>query len=148
MRYFNHLCHSWNRRPAYASGNAESSACYETRSHRGAQFGVRRPLRYLSYQLDLSENQMRRMSSVLNGIKNEREQATLDEKRTLTAIADLMGGGTPTLEEFGEALQPRTRSAEQLQAEIARGLVQISDILDEDQREQFVGLLLSGAISF
>jgi len=103
-------------------------------------------LRYLSYQLDLSENQMRRMSSVLNAIKNEREQSTLDEKRTVTAIADLMAEGTPTLEEFSEALQPRTKNAEQLQTEIARGLVQISDILDEDQREQFVGLLLSGAI--
>ncbi len=148
MRHFNHLCYSWYRRPAYASGCADNSSCYETRKHRGAQFGVRRPLRYLSYQLDLSENQMRRMSSVLNAIKNEREQSALDEKRTVTAIADLMADGTPTLEEFSEALQPRTRSAEQLQAEIARGLAQISDILDEDQREQFVGLLLSGAISF
>ncbi len=148
MRYFNHLCYSRYWRPAYASGCVDTSSVYETRKHRGAQFGVRRPLRYLSYQLDLSENQMRRMSSVLNAIKNEREQATLDEKRTVTAIADLMADGTPTLEEFGKALQPRTRNAEQLQAEIARGLVQISDILDEDQREQFIGLLLSGAISF
>ena len=148
MRHFNHLCYSRYWRPAYASGCVDTSSVYETRKHRGAQFGVRRPLRYLSYQLDLSENQMRRMSSALNAIKNEREQATLDEKRTVTAIADLMADGTPTLEEFGKALQPRTRNAEQLQAEIARGLVQISDILDEDQREQFIGLLLSGAISF
>ncbi len=148
MRHFHHLCHSWYSRPAYASGCADNSSYYETRKHRGAQFGVRRPLRYLSYQLDLSENQMRRMSSVLNAIKNEREQSALDEKRTVTAIADLMADGTPTLEEFSEALQPRTSNAEQLQAEIARGLAQISNILDEDQREQFVGLLLSGAISF
>ncbi len=148
MRYFNHLCYSRYRRPAYASGCVATSSCYETRKHRGAHFGVRRPLRYLGYQLDLSENQMRRMSSVLNAIKNEREQSTLDEKRTVTAIADLMAEGTPTLEEFSEALQPRTKNAEQLQTEIARGLVQISDILDEDQREQFIGLLLSGAISF
>ncbi len=148
MRYFNHLCHSRYWRPAYTSGCVDTSSHYETRTHRGAHFGVRRPLRYLSYQLDLSENQMRRMSSVLNSIKNEREQSTLDEKRTVTAIADLMADGTPTLEEFSQALQPRTRNAEQLQAEIARGLVQISDILDEDQREQFIGLLLSGAISF
>ena len=148
MRHYNHLCHSWYLRPAYASGCADTSSRYETRKHRGAQFGVRRPLRYLSYQLDLSENQMRRMSSVLNAIKNEREQSALDEKRTVTAIADLMADGTPTLEEFSEALQPRTRSAEQLQAEIASGLVQIFDILDDDQREQFVVLLLSGAISF
>ena len=148
MRHFHHLCHSWYRRPAYASGCADDNSCYETRRHLGAHFGVRRPLRYLGYQLDLSENQMRRMASVLNAIKNERKQSELDEKRTLTAIADLMTDGTPTLEEFSEALQPRTESANQLQAEIASGLAQISDILDEDQRERFVGLLLSGAISF
>ena len=148
MRHFNHLCHSWYWHPAYASGCTDNSSRYETRYHRGAHFGVRRPLRYLGYKLDLSENQMRRMSSVLNAIKNERDQSALDEKRTITAIADLMADSTPTLEEVSEALQPRTKNAEQLQAEIARGLVQISDILDEDQREQFVGLLLSGAISF
>ena len=148
MRHFNHLCHSWYLRPAYADRCTETQPSYETRRHRGAQFGVRRPLRYLSSQLDLSENQMRRMASALNAIKNEREQSALDEKRTVTAIASLMAEGKPTLEELSEALQPRTKSAEQLQAEIAQALVQISDMLDEDQREQFVGLLLSEAISF
>jgi uncharacterized membrane protein len=105
-------------------------------------------LRYLSSQLDLSENQMRRMASALNAIKNEREQSALDEKRTVAAIADLMTDGTPTLEELNAALEPRNKSAEQLHAEIARAMVQISDTLDEDQREQFASLLSSGAISF
>jgi len=98
--------------------------------------------------LDLSENQMRRMASALNAIKNEREQSTLDEKRTVMAIADLMTDGTPTLEELNAALEPRNKSAEQLHAEIAQAMVQISDMLDEDQREQFASLLSSGAISF
>lgn len=148
MRHFNLVCHSWYWRPAYTNGCTDNNSCYETRNRRGAQFGVRRPLRYLSYQLDLSENQMRRMASVLNAIKNQREQSVLDEKRAATAIADLVANGTPTLEDLNEALAPRTQSAEQLHAEIARALVQISDMLDEDQRGQFAGLLLSGAISF
>ena len=62
-----HYCRSMYWRPAYAHGRSTSSNtknnCYETRGHRGAHFGVRRPLRYLSYQLDLSENQMRRNAS-------------------------------------------------------------------------------------
>ena len=148
MRHFNHLCHSWYLRPAYANRCTDTQPSYETRRHRGAQFGVRRPLRYLSSQLDLSENQMRRMASALNAIKNEREQSALDEKRTVAAIADLMTDGTPTLEELNAALEPRNKSAEQLHAEIAQAMVQISDMLDEDQREQFASLLSSGAISF
>ncbi len=148
MRHFNHLCHSWYLRPAYANRCTDTQPSYETRRHQGAQFGVRRPLRYLSSQLDLSENQMRRMASALNAIKNEREQSALDEKRTVAAIADLMTDGTPTLEELNAALEPRNKSAEQLHAEIARAMVQISDTLDEDQREQFASLLSSGAISF
>lgn len=143
-----HYCRSMYWRPAYAHGCSSRNTHYETRSHRGAQFGVRRPLRYLGYQLDLSENQMRRMGSVLNAIKNEREQLALDEKRTLSAVADLLTEGVPTLEELNDALALRNTSSEKLQGEIAQALAQIADMLDEDQREQFVGLLVNGSIAF
>ena len=108
MRHLNHLCHSWYLRPAYANRCSDTKTHYETRGHRGAHFGVRRPLRYLGAALDLSENQMRRMASALNAIKNEREQSTLDEKRSAAALADLMAEGTPTLEEMNAVLAPCT----------------------------------------
>ncbi len=139
----------WPWRAAYA-GHVQSSKPYESRWHhrRGADFGVRRPLRYLAHHLDLDESQMRRMAQVLNQLKTERDQAELDEKRTVTALADLLAEGTPTLEDAKRALEARTVSAQRLTEETAQAVVTISSFLDDDQQVQFVNLLLTGAISF
>lgn len=152
-----HLCWPW--RYAYAghspSNSCSTSSCnngsrYETRWHHrggGRSFGVRRPLRYLSHHLDLDESQTRRMASVLNQLKTEKEQAELDEKRTVGALAELLEAGTPTLEEAREVLASRVTSAEQLREETAKAVVQICDFLDDDQREEFINLMLTGSVS-
>ncbi len=123
---------------------------FESRWHQrgGSNFGVRRPLRYLAHRLDLDETQTRRMAAVLNQLKTEREQAELDEKRTVAAMANLLANGTPGLDEVRDALSQRVKSAEHLQDETAKAVVTISDFLDEDQRDQFINLLLTGAVSF
>ena len=38
--------------------------------------------------------------------------------------------------------------AERLHQEIAKALTQIADILDDEQREQFVSMMVSGVITF
>ena len=145
MRHAN--CWPW--RFAYA-GHQTNKPFHESRWHnRGSSksFGVRRPLRYLSYHLELDESQTRRMATVLNTLKTEREQAELDEKRSLAALAALLEKGTPTLDEARQALQGRTDSAERLKEETAKATVAISDFLDDDQREEFINLLLTGTVS-
>jgi hypothetical protein len=112
--------------------------------HRGASFGVRRPLRYLAHNLDLDEHQVRRMATVLNQLKTEREQAALDEKRTIAGLAALMETGTPTLEDCRTELAGRTRATEQLNEETAKSIVAICELLDDDQRAEFVNLMLTG----
>lgn len=87
------------------------------------------------------------MATVLNTLKTEREQAELDEKRTVTALAALLEEGTPTLDEAREVLKARVDSSEQLKEETAKALVAISDFLDDDQREEFINLLLTGSVS-
>ncbi len=151
-------CHSyrWPWRFAYAdqSTHQTSNRCkinrYETRWHNrgGADFGVRRPLRYLSHHLDLDENQTRRMAAILNQLKTEREQATLDEKRCASALAQLLEAGTPTLEETREVLSPRVASAEHLKEEVAKAIVAISSFLDDDQRGELITLMQTGQVSF
>ncbi len=123
---------------------------FESRWHGrgGAGFGVRRPLRYLVHRLELDESQTRKMASVLNSLKTERDQSELDEKRTVTAMANLLAEGTPSLADTRAALAGRVRSAEHLQEETAKAVVAISDFLDEDQRGEFVNLLLTGSLSF
>lgn len=149
----------WPRRLAYASqflSKKHSNALdgnhnhYESRWHNrgGSNFGVRRPLRYLAHRLDLDDSQTRRMASVLNQLKTEREQAELDEKRTVAAMANLLADGTPTLEEVRGTLIGRVKSAEQLLEETAKAVVAICDFLDDDQRDEFINLLLTGSVSF
>ena len=87
------------------------------------------------------------MATVLNTLKTEREQAELDEKRTVAALASLLEDGTPTLDEAREVLKARVDSADQLKEETAKALVAISDFLDDDQREEFINLLLTGSVS-
>ena len=142
----------WHGRPAYAY-SLHFSSPYESRRHghghsrRGSDFGVRRPLRYMRYQLDLDESQTRRVAAVLNRLKLEREQGQLDEKRCVAAIADLVAVGSPTQEEVKVALAARVTNAERLQNEVALVVREICEILDDDQREVFSDMLRTGSIS-
>ena len=58
----------------------------------GGPFGVKRPLRFLAYKLELDENQVAKLARLLDELKTERAQAAVDERRTLTAFADAMAG--------------------------------------------------------
>lgn len=152
MRYFSHYCRGWRRHQAFAVAAGEAAAYVESRGHHrhgggGASFGVRRPLRYLSYQLDLDDSQTRKVASVLNRLKTEQEQATLDQKRTTQGLAELMLGGEPHDEELKVVLAPRLESAQRMQAEVTHAIRSLYAILDEDQRERFADLLNSGAIT-
>jgi len=146
MRHTNY-CLPW--RFAYAANHSDKPH-YESRWHHqgGRNFGVRRPLRYLAHRLDLDDSQIRKMASILNQLKTEREQAELDEKRTVAGMANLLADGTPTLDEIREVLSGRVKSAEHLQEETAKAVVAISNFLDDDQRDEFVNLLLTGSVSF
>ncbi len=147
--FMRHTNYCWPWRYAYAASHSDKPH-YESRwSHRGGRnFGVRRPLRYLAHRLDLDDSQTRKMASILNQLKTEREQAELDEKRTVAGMANLLADGTPTLDEIREVLSGRVKSAEHLQEETAKAVVAISNFLDDDQRDEFVSLLLTGAVSF
>src|SRR5262245_39370814 len=61
-------------------------------SSEGGGFGVRRPLRFLAYKLGLSDSQVAEMARILNDLKTERAQAAVDDRRTLTALADAVSG--------------------------------------------------------
>src|ERR1700678_4514792 len=54
----------------------------------GGGFGVRRPLRFLAFKLDLSEKQVSELAAVLSELKTERAQAAVDQRRTTSTLAD------------------------------------------------------------
>src|SRR5579871_5517581 len=54
----------------------------------GGSFGVRRPLRFLAYKLDLDESQVTELATILHDLKTERAQAAVDDRRATAALAD------------------------------------------------------------
>lgn len=157
---------AWPLRYAYAYGYGESTEhsrgereeatatpWYASRGHHhwksgrhAGSFGVRRPLRYLSYQLDLDESQRRRVAVVLDAVKTEREQAALDEKKMAADLAELVAKPQLTDEALNGVLAARVRSTERVQARVAAAIREIVDVLDPDQREEFAYLVRTGAI--
>ncbi|HUM01354.1 MAG TPA: Spy/CpxP family protein refolding chaperone [Thermoanaerobaculia bacterium] len=113
----------------------------------GAGFGVRRPLRYLAFKLDLSEAQIAELAAVLDELKIERAQAALDGRRSTSALADAVSSGSFDDAKAAEAGASRVRSAERLRDAVARALKRIHAILDDEQRKKLAYLLRTGALS-
>lgn len=113
----------------------------------GGAFGVRRPLRFLAYKLNLSEEQVAELAKILDELKTERAQAAVDDRRTVAAFADAIG-----LEQFDEAraregAELRTRSAERLRDAVVKALGKIHALLDSGQRAQLAYLIRTGVLS-
>ena len=82
---------------------------------------------------------------MLDSVKTEREQATLDEKKMVAELADLVAKEDVSTDALEDTLSSRVSSTRQIQSLIAKALKEISTVLDSDQREEFSYLLRSGA---
>ncbi len=113
----------------------------------GGTFGVRRPLRFLAYKLDLDERQTEQLAAVLDDLKTERAQAAVDHRRMTAALADLFGGGAFDAAKAGEAAKARVAAAERLAGVQAKALERVHALLDEEQRKTFAYLLRTGVLA-
>jgi Spy/CpxP family protein refolding chaperone len=112
----------------------------------GGGFGVRRPLRFLAVKLELEEDQVTELASILSELKTERAQADVDQRRSTSTFADVMAAPSFDEAKVDSAGAERVKSAERLRAAITRTLSRIHAILDDDQRKRFAYLLRTGAI--
>ena len=110
-------------------------------------FGVRRPLRFLAYKLQLDERQVGELAAILNELKTERAQAAVDGRRTLTAFADAIAGESFDEARAGGAAEQRVKSAERLQGAIRQALAKIHALLDPEQRARLAYLIRTGALT-
>ncbi len=113
----------------------------------GGAFGVRRPLRFLAYKLNLKEEQVAQLAKILDELKTERAQAAVDDRRTVAAFADAIG-----LEKFDEARAKeggdlRVKSAERLRDAVVKALGRIHALLDSAQRAELAYLIRTGVLS-
>ena len=112
----------------------------------GGPFGVRRPLRFLAYKLHLSEPQVAQLAAILDELKIERAQASVDDRRTRGAFADLLAAEALDAAKLKEAASARVKSAERTQAAVVRALERIHALLGPQQREQLAYLIRTGAL--
>jgi Spy/CpxP family protein refolding chaperone len=113
----------------------------------GGAFGVRRPLRFLAFKLDLDERQVAELAKILSELKTERAQADVDSRRTLSGFADAVAGETFDEARATEAGGLRVSTAERLRDAVVKALERIHAILDAEQRERLAYLIRTGVLS-
>jgi len=113
----------------------------------GGAFGVRRPLRFLAYKLNLNEEQVAQLAKILDELKTERAQAAVDDRRVTSGFADALG-----LEQFdavkaADAGALRVKTAERLRDAVLKALARMHTVLDSQQRAQLAYLIRTGALA-
>lgn len=113
----------------------------------GGDFGVRRPLRFLAYKLELDDKQVAEVAKILDELKTERAQAAVDDRRTAAAFADAVAAETFDEAAVREAAATRVKTAEILRDAVTKALGRIHAVLDADQRQGFSYLVRTGALT-
>lgn len=113
----------------------------------GGPFGVRRPLRFLAYKLDLDEKQVAEVAKILDELKTERAQASVDDRRTAAALADALSGDAFDATRVAQAASQRVASAERLGTAVSRALERIHAVLRPEQRARLATLIRTGVVT-
>jgi Spy/CpxP family protein refolding chaperone len=100
----------------------------------------------LSHKLDLDEKQAAQMARILDELKTERAQATVDDRRVLSAFADAISGTEFDTQSAQQAATRRVQSAERLRDAVVKALTEIHRVLDAEQRERLAYLIRTGAL--
>jgi len=114
----------------------------------GGQFGVRRPLRFLAYKLGLGEDQVTELARILNDLKTERAQASVDDRRALSMFADALSNDSFDVSLAGQGAALRRQEAERLAEAVTTALGRIHKLLDPAQRERLAYLIRTGTLQF
>jgi len=112
----------------------------------GASFGVRRPLRFLAWKLELDDKQTGELAKILADLKTERAQADVEARRSASALADLASAAEFDLAKAKEAADLKVKSAERVGSALVAALARIHALLDAEQRERFAYLVRTGVV--
>ena len=115
---------------------------------RGGPFGVRRPLRMLTYKLDLKDEQVAELADIIDELKTERAQSAVDDRRAHRLYVAAISGEAFDAEEADKAAQQRIASTERVQRAVVEALRRLHGILEPEQRAKLGTLIRSGFLSF
>jgi Spy/CpxP family protein refolding chaperone len=110
-------------------------------------FGVRRPLRFLAFKLELEDKQVEELASILNDLKTERAQADVDHRRSTSGIAEAIAGESIDQAKLTLATDDRVKSAERLRDAVVKAVGRIHAMLTAEQRTRFAYLIRTGVLS-
>lgn len=109
-------------------------------------FGVRRPLRFLAFKLDLDDEQVEKLARILAELKTERAQAEVDDRRALSAFAAAVDGDTFDAAVATDGGAHRVASAERLRTAVIGALERIHALLNTEQRPRLAYLIRTGTL--
>jgi Spy/CpxP family protein refolding chaperone len=113
----------------------------------GGAFGVRRPLRFLAYKLQLEEAQVAELARILDEIKTERAQAAVDHRRAISSFADAIEGEVFDEAKAQSGASLRLQSADRLREAVVTALGRLHKLLDPQQRTRLAYLIRTGTLS-
>jgi Spy/CpxP family protein refolding chaperone len=108
--------------------------------------GVRRPLRFLAWKLQLDEPQVKQLAFILDQLKIERAQAEVDDRRAVSLLAEAAEGDSFDRAKADEAAALRTKSAERVQRKVVESVERLHALLNPDQRARLAYLLRTGSL--
>jgi Spy/CpxP family protein refolding chaperone len=114
----------------------------------GAGLGVRRPLRFLAWKLDLTADQLEGAARILERLKIERAQAAVDQRRSAADLADAIEHEAFDDAQADAATEKRVTAALAVQRAVAKALADLHGILEPDQRRRLAMLIRTRAITF
>lgn len=113
----------------------------------GSPFGVKRPLRVLTEELELNEPQQNTLARILSELKTERAQAEVNRQRSLSLFSDLMAAPAFDRAAAEQALALRRQASEAVQAALLKALTELHALLDEKQRQRLAHLMRTGVVT-
>jgi len=137
-------CADWAAAGCGSGGRGDDAA--ENEGFGGGAFGVRRPLRFLAYKLELDQRQVSELAKILDELKTERAQAEVDDRRALALLADAAQSDPFDASRAAEAGRLRTQATERVQKQVIESLGRIHARLEPEQRARLAYLLRTGAL--
>jgi Spy/CpxP family protein refolding chaperone len=110
--------------------------------------GVRRPLRFLAWKLELDEDQVGELAKILAELKTERAQGEVDRAKRLAALADAMSGELFDASRAEEGAALHVASAERMRSATLTALASLHALLTPEQRKTLAYLIRTGSVSF
>ena len=108
--------------------------------------GVRRPLRFLAMRLELDRDQVAEVAKVIERVKIERAQATVDLRRAASDIADALEEEDFDRERAQRVRDQRLEASQRVHDALASAIADLHGLLDAGQRRRLATLIRSGSL--